>query len=66
MLRTPDGAAVHGLDVDDADLTEALEMEAHGVRVHAEAVGEILGGQRAESTSRARGTPRTGSRRQVP
>ena len=41
MLGPADGAAVDGLDVDQARLAEALEVEAHGVGVEAEAVGEL-------------------------
>jgi len=37
---------VHGLDVDEVGVAEALEMEANGVRMKAEAVGEVVGRQR--------------------
>ena len=46
VLRTPDRAAVDGFDVDDADLAQAFEMEAHGVGVDAQLIGEILCRQR--------------------
>ena len=42
VLGPPDGAAVHRLDVDEAGLPEALEVEAHGVGVEPEPLGEIL------------------------
>ena len=37
VLGPADGAAVDGLDVDEAGLAEALEVEAHGVGVQPEA-----------------------------
>ena len=45
-MRTADRAAMHRLDVDQAGLAQPLEMEPHGVRVQAEPLGEVLGGQR--------------------
>ncbi len=51
MLRPPDGAAVDGLDVDQTDLAEPLEVEPHGVGVDAEPLGEI---GRRERGGRAR------------
>ena len=45
MLGPPDGAAVHGLDVDQAGLAEPLEVQADGVGVEPEALGEVLGRQ---------------------
>jgi hypothetical protein len=46
VLRPADGAAVDGLDVDQARLAEPLEVQANGVGVEAETVGEVLGRQR--------------------
>jgi ATP-binding protein involved in chromosome partitioning len=45
VLGTADGATVGGLDVDDADVAQALEVEAHGVGVDPEPIGEILSRQ---------------------
>src|SRR6266540_2667262 len=42
VLRATDGAAVHGLDVDEAGVPEPLEVEADRVGVDAERVGEVL------------------------
>ena len=41
MLRTPDGAAMHRLDLDETGLAHALEVHAHGVGVQAETFGEL-------------------------
>ena len=67
VLRPADGAAVHGLDVDEAGLAQALEVQAHGVGVQAEAVGELLGASRPRS-SRASSSihRRSASRRRAP
>ena len=46
MLGPTDGAPVDGFDVDQAGLAEAVEVEAHGVGVDAERLGEVLGRQR--------------------
>ncbi len=46
MLGPPHRPAVDRLDVDQADLAQPLEVEAHGVGVDAEALGEIRGRQR--------------------
>ena len=45
MLGPTDRAAVHRLDVDEAGLAEPVEVEAHGVGVEPEALGEVLGRQ---------------------
>ena len=47
MLRAPDRAAVHRLDVDQAGLAHALEVQAHGVGVEAEPLGELRRDERA-------------------
>ena len=41
MLRAPDRAPVDRFDVDQAGLAQAFEMQAHGVGVDAEPVGEL-------------------------
>ncbi len=46
VLGPTDGPAVDRLDVDEARLAQALQVEAHGVGVQAERVGEVLGGER--------------------
>ena len=43
MLGPPDRAPVHRLDVDQAGLAQPLEVEADGVGVEAEPLGEVLG-----------------------
>ena len=45
VLGATDGAPVHGFGVDEAGVAEALEVEPHGVGVHAETLGEVRGGQ---------------------
>ena len=42
-----DGAAVHRLDVDEAGLAQAVEVQADGVGVQAERVGELVRGAAA-------------------
>ena len=66
VLRTTDGAAVDGLDVDQSDLAQAVEVQADGVRVQPEAVGELLGRRAARSPRPAPGTSRNASRHPVP
>ena len=46
VLGTPDRATAHRLDIDQARFAEPLEVEADGVRVEREPLGEILRGQR--------------------
>ena len=41
VLGTAHGAPVDRLDVDQADLAQPLEVQAHGVGVDAEALGEV-------------------------
>ena len=41
VLRAADGAAVDGLDLDETGLAQALEVQADGVGVEAEPVGEL-------------------------
>ena len=43
VLGPADGAAVDGLDVDQAGLAQPLEVQPDGVGVQAEALGEVLG-----------------------
>ena len=71
MLGPADGAAVHRLDVDQAGLAEPLEVEAHGVGVQAEAVGELLGRERRVDVASSRyiayrvSSPRAFEHRQI-
>jgi hypothetical protein len=46
VLRAPDRAAVHGLDVDEPGFAQALEVQAYGVGVEVEPVGEVVRGER--------------------
>ena len=46
MLGASDGAPVDRLDVDQARLAEAFQVEAHRVGVDTERLGEVLGRQR--------------------
>ena len=50
VLGPPDGAAVHGLDVDEPGFPQALEVETHGVGVDPERIGEILRRERGGGT----------------
>ena len=46
VLGTPDRAAVHGLDLDEAGFAQSLEVETHRVGVDAETVGQLARRQR--------------------
>ncbi len=46
MLRTTHRPTVDRLDVDEAHLAEAIQVEAHGVGVDPERFGEVVGRQR--------------------
>ena len=46
VLGPTDRAAVDRLDVDQARLPQPLEVQADGVGVQAERIGEVLGGER--------------------
>ena len=46
VLGPADGAAVDRLDVDQAGVTQPLQVQPDGVGVQAECVGEVLGGER--------------------
>ena len=41
MLRTADGAPVHGLDVDESGLAQPFEVQAHRVGVQAQPLGQF-------------------------
>ena len=66
VLRTTDRAAMDGLDVDQSDLTQPVEVQPDGVRVQPEAVGELLRRRAARSPRPAPGTSRNASRHPVP
>ena len=66
VLGPADGAAVDGLDVDQADLAQPLEVQAHGVGVDAEALGEVRRPRARRSSGPAPRTSRSGSRRRGP
>ena len=66
VLGAADGAAVDGLDLDQARLAQAVEVQPDGVGVEAEPIGELLGRQRRGRARPAPGTSRSGSRRPAP
>ena len=66
MLRAADFATRLGLDVDEADVADALEVRPHGVGVEPQRVGDVGGRERSRRPAPTRGRSHTACCRRAP